>query len=125
MYLQSSHRDHIECHQLAKKSCVAGEKTLKGARKELKSTRSKLHTMEKERDRLHTNYQTMWISKNNVEREKSAKAKELKNLKDLLADYKKRCGAAKKEKEAIAPKLKKMEAQAGKVDAHLREEQEA
>ena len=69
---------------------MAGEKALKGARKELKSSRSKLRTMEKERDRHHTNYQNMRINKNNVEREKSAKAKELKNLKEGLVDLKKK-----------------------------------
>ena len=28
LYLKSSHRHHTECHQAAKKSCVAGEKAL-------------------------------------------------------------------------------------------------
>ena len=98
---------------------MAGEKALKVARKELKSSRSKLRIMEKERDRHHTNYQNMRINKNNLEREKSARAKELKNLKEALAEAKKKYAALEKEKENIVTKLKKMEAEAREVDAHL------
>ena len=75
---------------------MAGEKALKVARKELKSSRSKLRIMEKERDRHHTNYQNMRINKNNLEREKSARAKELKNLKEALAEAKKKYTALEK-----------------------------
>ena len=99
---------------------MAGEKALKVAKKELKST---LRTMEKERNRHHTNWQNMRINKNNLERGLSFKAKELKDLKETLAEGKKKYTSLKKEKENIATKLKKMEAQAGEVDAHLQKKQ--
>ena len=79
--------------------------------------------MEKERNRHHTNWQNMRINKNNLERGLSFKAKELKDLKETLAEGKKKYASLKKEKENIATKLKKMEAEAGGVDAHLRKRQ--
>ena len=65
----------------------------------------------------------MRINKNLIKREKSAKAKELKDLKEALTYGKKKCAAVEKEKEDIATKLKKMEAQADEVDTHLQKKQ--
>ena len=75
--------------------------------------------MEKERNRHHTNWQNMRINKNNLKRERSSKAKDLKDLKEALTEGKKKYAALEKEKENIATKLKKMEAEAGGVGAHL------
>ena len=123
LMLVSSNHAHSECHRIAKAQFALGAKTLKAAKKDLKSVSGRLKTMTQERDRCKADHATVRLSKNRIETEKNTKCRELREAKAEIAEYKKQVAAVEKEKADLSAKLKKMEDEAGEIDVHYKKKQ--